>query len=84
LDRGAQVPSERPVDGGDPVDRRVDRFGRGDPGAFVGGAGGSCSSTEAGGGGELVDECVAFGVQCVASTDVGPFFGLGEVVFEVV
>jgi hypothetical protein len=34
-------------------------------------------------GGELVDECVAFGVQGVASSDVGPFFGLGEFVLEV-
>jgi hypothetical protein len=82
-DRGAQVPAERRIDGGDAIDRGGDRFGGGDPCAFVAGAGHPCPSAETGCGGQLADERVAFGVQCVEPADVGSFLGLGEIALDV-
>jgi hypothetical protein len=81
--RGPQVPAERRIDGGDAIDRGGDRLGGGDPCAFVAGAGYPCPSAEAGRGGQLANERVAFGVQGVEPTDVGPILGLGEIAFDV-
>jgi hypothetical protein len=83
VDAGLQVSCQRFVDGDDAVDGCADGLLHGDPGTFVAGAGCAGTSAEAGGAGELVEECVAFGADQVQPADVGLLFGLGEFLVEV-